>query len=125
LVTKKPENPSLRIVTPSTPTGTQPPRKLDEHGFNLWRTIMSEYDIADAGGIEILMQICAATDRVEALAEQIDREGETITVKGVPRSHPLLRDEIQIRAFICRGLQRLGLNVEAIKPIGRPGGFGG
>jgi hypothetical protein len=42
-------------------------------------------------------------------------------VRGVPKAHPLLRDETQIRAFICRGLSRLGLNVEAIKPVGRPG----
>ena len=32
-------------------------------------------------------------------------------VRGVPKAHPLLRDETQIRAFICRGLSRLGLNV--------------
>jgi hypothetical protein len=88
--------------------------------MNLWSTITSEYNITDAGGIEILMQVCAATDRVESLAEQINEEGETIMIKGVPKSHPLLRDEIQIRAFVVRGLQRLGLNVEAVKPVGRP-----
>jgi hypothetical protein len=123
LMVKKSTKPSLKIVSSSPTTGQQPPRKLGQHGLNLWRTVTSEYNITDAGGIEILMQVCRATDRVEALATQIDEEGETITVKGVPKSHPLLRDEIQIRAFICRGLQKLGLNVEAIKPIGRPGGY--
>lgn len=90
--------------------------------MNLWRTIMTEYGISDTGGIEILMQVCSATDRVEAMAAQIDSEGETVTHKGVLKPHPLLRDEIQYRAFICRGLQKLGLNVEAIKPVGRPSG---
>lgn len=123
-MTKKSTKTPFKIVTSSPLTGQQPPpRRLGEHGLNLWHTITSAYDISDAGGIEVLMQVCAATDRVEALAEQIDREGETITVKGVPKSHPLLRDEIQIRAFICRGLQRLGLNIETVKPIGRPGGY--
>ena len=119
-MTKKPK---LKIVPSSPLTGQQPPRKLGEHGFALWCGITSEYDISDAGGIEILMQVCGATDRLEALAEQINEEGMTITHKGVLKSHPLLRDEIQIRAFICRGLQKLGLNVEAIKPVGRPGGY--
>jgi len=120
-MTKKPAKPSLKLVSSTTPPGQQPPRKLGQHGLALWRTITSEYSITDAGGVEILMQICAATDRVEALAAQINDEGETITTKGVPRTHPLLRDEIQYRAFICRGLQRLGLNIEALKPVGRPG----
>ena len=118
----KPSKPSLRIVGSLTPTGQQPPRKLGQHGMNLWRTITSEYNITDAGGIEILMQVCAATDRVESLAKQIDEEGETIMINGVPKSHPLLRDEIQIRAFVVRGLQKLGLNFEAVKPVGRPSG---
>jgi hypothetical protein len=92
----KPLKPSLQIVGSLTPTGQQPPRKLGQHGMNLWRTITSEYNITDAGGIEILMQVCAATDRVESLAKQIDEEGEAIMINGVPKSHPLLRDEIQI-----------------------------
>lgn len=117
------KKPKLKIVPSTPPPGQTPPRKLGEHGLALWRTVTSEYRIEDAGGIQILAQICASTDRVEAIAEQINEEGETIMVKGVPKSHPLLRDEIQIRAFITRNLQRLGLNVEAIKPVGRPGGY--
>jgi hypothetical protein len=47
----------LHVVTDG-PRGTNPPRKLGQHGTNLWRTIMSEYDIADAGGIEMLLLAC-------------------------------------------------------------------
>lgn len=117
---KKSSKPTLKVVSSSAPVGQQPPRKLGQHGMALWRTVTSEYDISDAGGIEILLQVCRATDRVESLCEQIDSDGEVVMVKGVPKPHPLLRDEIQIRAFICRGLQKLGLNVEAVKPVGRP-----
>jgi len=119
----KKSKPSLSLVPLSPPTGQQPPRKLGRHGMNLWRSITGEYAIDDAGGIEILMQVCGAADRVESLTEQINAEGMTIKVKGTLKSHPLLRDEIQIRAFIVRGLQKLGLDVEAIKPVGRPGGY--
>jgi hypothetical protein len=69
-----------------------------------------------------LAQICAATDRVQALADQIDAEGATVLVRGVAKPHPLLRDELQNRAFITRNLQRLGLLSEPINPVGRPPG---
>ena len=37
--------------------------------------------------------------------------------------HPLLKNELAFRTFIVRGLQRLGINVEALQPgVGRPGG---
>src|SRR5262249_21209165 len=56
-----------------------------------------------------------------SLAEQIARDGNVIYSRnGVPRSHPAIRDELAARAFVCRILERLGLNVETIKPPGRP-----
>jgi hypothetical protein len=118
---KKTGKPSLKVVDSSTFTGTPPPRKLGEHGLSLWKTIMTEYDIGDTGGIEILYQICATLDRAEAQREVIDEDGETTVIKGITRAHPLLREELANRAFITRNLQRLGLNIEAVKPVGRPG----
>src|SRR5690242_4930745 len=112
---KKPGKPSLKIVPSSAPIGQQPPRKLGKHGLDLWRTVTSEYVIDDAGGIELLTQICAAVDRAEELAEQIDRDGPTILVKNSLREHPCLRGELANRAFVTRNLQRLGLNLETIK----------
>ena len=117
---KKPGKPLLKVVTLSTPTGPQPPRKLGEHGLTLWKTIMAEYGVEDSGGVEILLQVCTALDRAEAQRAIIDEDGESVTIKGVPRAHPLLREELANRAFICRGLQRLGLNIETVKPVGRP-----
>jgi hypothetical protein len=121
---KKPGKPTLKIVSSSSSkhTGTRPPRKLGPHGDELWRTIMNEFDISDSGGIEILAQVCAALDRVEAQQEIIDDEGETITTKSGTKSHPLLREQLAGRAFITRNLQRLGVLDQPIKPIGRPPG---
>jgi hypothetical protein len=110
------------------PTGLDPPRTLGNHGRNLWLRITSEYDLSDAGGRELLVLICQALDRAEALREQIDAEGEVQKVKGVLRDHPALRHELQNRSFIAKGLARLGLAVEVgpIRNIGRPvrGGIG-
>ena len=119
VIRKKPEKhsaPALKIVDSSTETGSQPPRKLGAHGLNLWRAITSEYDISDIGGIEILAQICAALDRAEALAEQVEADGP----KGGLKEHPALKTELANRAFVCRNIQRLGLNLEVVKPVGRP-----
>ena len=112
--------PSLTLVSPSA-GGTEPPRKLGEHGLSLWRAILNEYQIEDRAGIELLAQACAAEDRAEALAAAIAADGIVTRSKtGVLRSHPAVKDELACRAFICRTLERLGLNIEVIKPQGHP-----
>jgi hypothetical protein len=111
--------PPLIVVDP-TSTGIAPPRKLGPHGMDLWRTIMADYQIEDRGGIELLAQACAALDRVEALAERIEADGEIVHGRQGPRPHPGLQAELAARSFIVRTLERLGLNMEAVKPIGRP-----
>jgi hypothetical protein len=99
---KDSKKPQLALVG-STATGNAPPRKLGEHGLALWNAVHAEYQIDDRGGIEILTQICAATDRVEALATQINADGETIRTRtGTLRAHPCLKDELALRAFILR-----------------------
>jgi hypothetical protein len=116
------KKPTLSVVG-SAPTGTPPPRKLGAHGANLWDAVMAEYAIDDRGGIEILAQVCAALDRAEDLSALLDAAGAVIRTKTGLREHPALKAELACRAFICRNLQRLGLNLEAIKPEGRPSGW--
>jgi len=108
-------------AVPTTPqTGIKPARKLGAHGAALWRTVMSGYEIVDAGGVEMLTAACQSLDRAESLREQIDADGEIIRSKSGMREHPGLRHELAARAFTCRTLQRLGLDVEAVRTIGRP-----
>lgn len=114
-----PSKPPLTVVDPAA-TLPSPPRKLGEHGLELWRAIMSEYRIEDRGGIELLTQAAAGLDRAESLAEQIERDGEIVHGRQGPRPHPGLQAELAARSFVCRTLERLGLNMEAVKPIGRP-----
>ena len=112
---------TLALVQPPS-TSPSPPRKLGEHGAALWSRVHGEYNISDAGGTELLAQACAAVDRAEALAACVEHDGVMIYAKHGPKAHPALKEELAARAFICRTLQRLGINVEAIKPPGRPGG---
>jgi hypothetical protein len=118
-MTKAADRPPLTVIDPAT-TGISPPRKLGQHGLSLWNSVQNAYRIDDVGGIELLAQVCAAADRVEALAGRISADGEVIHTRTGPKAHPALRDELAGRSFIVRTLERLGLNVETIKPMGRP-----
>jgi hypothetical protein len=103
--------------------GAPPPRKLGQHGLALWTAVTGEYRVEDVAGVEILMQACAAQDRVAALAEQIDTDGEILRTRTGSRAHPGLKDEVALRAFIVRTIEKLGLNFEAVRPTGgRPPG---
>ncbi len=103
-------------------TGTTPPRPLGNHGQALWDAVQREYIIADAGGVEMLCQACQALDRAEGLRAQVDQDGAVFTTStGLLKDHPALKHELAARAFIVRTLARLGLDVEAVKPVGRPG----
>jgi hypothetical protein len=120
-MTKKP---SLTLVDPqqtAIATLVSPPANLNKTGRTLWQSIMSEYDIRDSGGMQMLLQICEAADRVAEFSAVIKRDGVVVRTKSGPRDHPLLKHEQAARSFVVRSLQRLGLDVEPIKAIGRPG----
>jgi hypothetical protein len=113
---------SLSLVSDLVRKVPEPPAELGEHGRALWHSVMGQYDITDAGGWETLRQACCACDRAEACRQIIDEQGEVLAARGTIRSHPLLRDELQNRAFVVKAIQRLGLDLEPVKAIGRPTG---
>src|SRR5262249_22304832 len=113
------KNPALSIVNP-TSTIASPPSNLGPAGLRLWQSVLTDYDIADAGGLALLEQICFAYERAERLRAEIDRDGEIISGRNGMREHPGLRGELANRSFVARSLQRLGVNLEAISRVGRP-----
>jgi hypothetical protein len=116
----KPRILPLATVGPPSPTPIASPQKLGKPGQALWDRIQNEYRIEDAGGIELLTQACFAADRAHSLAAIIARDGETIDTKIGLKEHPCLKSEMAARSFVVRTLERLGLTLEAIKPVGRP-----
>jgi hypothetical protein len=84
--------------------------------------VQEHYRITDSGGTEMLCQLCEAADTAASLQAEIDADGHVIRTKAGPKSHPALRDLLAARAFIVRTLARLGLDVEPIRPLGRPPG---
>jgi hypothetical protein len=104
----------------------EPPGKLGKSGESLWNRVQTEYGITDVGGLELLYQACSAADRAEELAAQISRDGPIVRTKTGLKEHPGLRGELAARGFVCRTLGKLGITLEALKPVGRPcsGGLG-
>src|SRR6476619_1890904 len=91
-------------------TGAKPASTLGKHGTSLWRAVMAEYEIGDAGGIEMRTPACQQLDRAESLRDQIDRDGDIIRSKAGLREHPGLKHELAARSFVVRTLARLGLD---------------
>jgi hypothetical protein len=83
---------------------------------------MSEYKIEDSGGRAVLLQICAAADNLAECDFAISRDGAMISTKNGLKEHPLCKQRLALRSFVCRQYQRLGLNLEPAKPVGRPPG---
>jgi hypothetical protein len=114
---------NLSVVANPEPDSPRPSCKLSQTGMSLWNDIVSTYAFEDRASYEVLAQACAAADRAANCHSYIDRDGEVVvTNAGLVRSHPLLRDELANRAFCCRSLQRLGLDLEPIRGVGRPSG---
>jgi hypothetical protein len=101
-----------------------PPRDLGEPGQNLWDALQREFRIEDRGGVELLAAACEALDRAQALREAIKRDGEMLYSgrSGAPRPHPGIKLELELRAFVVKTLEKLGVTLEPLKAtVGRPG----
>jgi hypothetical protein len=113
--------PNLSVVS-SDNSLPRPNRTLGKHGSDLWTAILDEYDIKDAGGLELLTQACQALDRAEACREQIEKDGIMVRKARGWKDHPALRHESAARGFVVRTLKALGITEEPVGAIGRPQG---
>jgi hypothetical protein len=104
--------PPLTVVG-SASTVPPPPRKLGEHGMDLWNSVQREYGISDIGGIELLCLAAQSLDRAESLSARIAEDGEDHSSQHCVTSWA--------RAFIARTLVKLGICTENVKVMGRSG----
>lgn len=88
------------------------------------RKLINEYDILDAGGINLLL-IYADADTAERNAQDIiNTEGMTVLDRfNQVKSHPLLTTARDARSQKLAALKALNLDIEPLRPgPGRPGG---
>ena len=107
--------PSYDYTTGEPLSAVPPPRPLGIPGQRLWDAVQNEYRIEDIGGVETLCQICGAVDLIEALGVVIAAEGAVVQTQSTRKAHPCIREQTQLRGFVVRSLQTLGLTVEAVK----------
>ncbi|ORE97470.1 hypothetical protein ATO4_09127 [Aurantimonas sp. 22II-16-19i] len=98
-----------------------PSRDLGASGLAFWNAVQSDYQVDDPGGRELLLLASEAIDRAEGLRAMIEADGAVLRTKAGLKDHPALKHELANRAFVTRAIARLGLNVEAVRPVGRPG----
>ena len=91
----------------STP---KPPAALSREAKNWWREIVTEYGIADSGGLLLLRTALEALDRMRQAQKAIKKDGATVLDRfEQPKPHPLLTIE---RDSACGNDSR----TEGIKP---------
>jgi hypothetical protein len=118
-MTKSADPPRLSLVAETD--RLNPPAGLGEAGRALWIKVQREYVIDDIGGRAVLEQVCGAADRIETIKQAIAEDGPVLRSRsGGLKGHPCLQAELQNRALVIRGLEKLGLNVEPIRPHGHP-----
>ena len=90
----------------------------------LKKSILSEFDISDRGGLEILDRAIESFSRMREAEAIIEKEGLTVVNRFVEKKeHPCLNTERKSRAAFLLALKQLNLDI--LPPnhrIGRPGG---
>lgn len=103
---------------------SDPPGHLSREGKALWRRLLAEYGIDDAGGLVVLAVCCEALDRMRGAQQAVLAEGQTVTDRfGQVKAHPLLSVERDARSAFLQALKSLNLDLEPLQArIQRPGG---
>jgi P27 family predicted phage terminase small subunit len=100
------------------------PSHLSREARQIWKSLVEEYGINDAGGLEILKTGLEARDRFTGARVKINADGMTIFDRhGTEKGHPLLAAERDARAQWLAALKMLNLDVEPLRDgPGRPPG---
>ena len=117
-----PKKPKLTLAVPPVDGGSTPPPTLSPAAQSLWTRLTDEYDFSDLLGRVMLEEGLICWDRARAATETIAREGAVLGGAGKARRHPAVGIERDARAQAIRIFRELGLNLEPVKPIGRPPG---
>jgi P27 family predicted phage terminase small subunit len=100
-----------------------PPEWLSKEAQTWWERIVQAYGIQDEGGLLLLGTALEALDRMREAQARLNSEGLTVLDKaGQPKPHPLLACERDSRQQMLVALKHLNLDVQPLKPLGRPPG---
>jgi P27 family predicted phage terminase small subunit len=95
------------------PNRHKAPSNLSEEACNRWRKIIEEYEIEDAGSLDILHTGLEAFDLMRKAQAEIETDGLTFLDRFKQRkAHPLITTERDARSAYLAALKQLGLSNE-------------
>ncbi|MGC8541873.1 MAG: P27 family phage terminase small subunit [Phycisphaerae bacterium] len=99
------------------------PVTLSAEAKNLWRRLLSEYELNDSAALALLANALQAFDRMREAQALLARDGICPPDRfGQPRAHPAVLIERDSRAAMLKHLGALHLDVEPVLSPGRPVG---
>jgi phage terminase small subunit len=109
--TRKPARHAL-ATSASTSIDGPAPIVLTGERRRLWDDIRSRFSLEPASE-NILRNACEALERAAQAAEQVNREGPTVSDRfGAIRAHPMVAVERDFRGLAARQLQQLAARME-------------
>ena len=101
----------------------RPPKNLSDEAKQWYKSLREEYNIKDMGGLLLLQSAMESFDRMRGAQKIIEKDGAVILDRfGQSKAHPLCSVERDARAALLNALKSLNLDLEPVKPLGRPGG---
>lgn len=86
---------------------------MKRDGAALWRSLVTEFAIADAAGIALAGVAAECADRLAAAREAIENHGEIVVDRyGAPKLNPACTLEKDARNGLLSALKALDLGVE-------------
>ncbi len=98
------------------------PRHLKKDGKTLFKQLVDEYGITDAGGIALVTTAAECLDRLRAAQVAIERDGEVVLDRySQAKIHPACALEKDARSGFLAALKMLNLDLEPLRDApGRP-----
>lgn len=102
---------------------TRTPEGLSRTAGAWWQSVRDDFNIEDAAGLALLTAAARALDRAEQARVLIDAHGVAVLDRfGQLRSNPAVAAERDAQATFRASLRELGLDLEPVGRVGRPGG---
>ena len=89
---------------------TDPPKYLARSAKILWRSLVADYEISDAGGLALVEAAAQAHARAAEARAEIKRDGITVQDRfGQPKPHPACAIERDALSLLVRAIRALAL----------------
>jgi P27 family predicted phage terminase small subunit len=90
-----------------------PPAHLSTDGRRMWRELIADYELDDAGALALLQAACEAHDRAQQARRRIDRDGVLLVDRfNQKKPHPAVAIERDARGQMIAALKALRLAPE-------------